>query len=58
MQDNGSAGNPENWQDSGRGLAIMRARLAELSGEARWITESGCRVEIRLPYGMEAGSTA
>lgn len=58
VQDNGSAGNPENWQDSGRGLAIMRARLAELSGEARWITENGCRVEIRLPYGMEAGSTA
>lgn len=49
VQDNGTAGDPAAWQDSGRGLAIMRARMAELDGEARWIIEQGCRVEICLP---------
>lgn len=49
VQDNGTAQHPENWQDSGRGLAIIRARMAELQGEARWIVGSGCRVEFSLP---------
>lgn len=49
VQDNGSAGHPEHWQDSGRGLAIIRSRMAELQGEARWIVDNGCRVEFSLP---------
>lgn len=49
VQDNGSAGHPEHWQDRGRGLAIIRSRMAELQGEARWIVGNGCRVEFSLP---------
>jgi signal transduction histidine kinase len=49
VQDNGSAGDPSTWQDNGRGLAIMRARMTELEGQVRWVIAQGCRVEVCVP---------
>lgn len=49
VQDNGNAGDPAAWQDNGRGLAIMRARMTELEGQVRWVIAQGCRVEVCVP---------
>ncbi|MFN3586974.1 MAG: ATP-binding protein [Moraxellaceae bacterium] len=54
IQDNGRGQDGGAWQESGRGLAIMRARLAELQGHVDWLTVpgSGCAVHVRMPLGL------
>ncbi|MDP2228901.1 MAG: ATP-binding protein [Moraxellaceae bacterium] len=52
VHDNGAGANPAAWQDSGRGMAIMRARLAELEGQVEWQADgNGCTVSLHIPLG-------
>jgi len=59
VQDNGRGQDGGVWQESGRGLAIMRARLAELQGDVDWQTlpGAGCAVHVRMPLGLALVST-
>ncbi len=54
VQDNGRGQDGGTWQEAGRGLAIMRARLAELQGDVDWQTlpGAGCAVHVRMPLGL------